>query len=80
MSEVFKGINRIQYEGPESKNPMAYKHYNPAEMVGDRTMADHLRLRRTGTRSPAKAWILRRGHHVPPWISRAIRWIRLKSG
>lgn len=44
MSEVFKGINRIQYEGPESKNPMAYKHYNPAEMVGDRTMADHLRF------------------------------------
>jgi len=44
MTEVFKGINRIQYEGPDSKNPLAFKHYNPKEVVGDKTMEDHLRF------------------------------------
>lgn len=44
MSEVFKGVSRIKYEGPESKNPLAFKHYNPEELVGDKTMEDHLRF------------------------------------
>lgn len=44
MSEVFKGIGKIQYEGPESTNPLAFKHYNKDEVVGDKTMAEHLRF------------------------------------
>jgi xylose isomerase len=42
--EFFRGISRIQYEGPSSKNPLAFKHYNPDELVEGKTMKDHLRF------------------------------------
>jgi xylose isomerase len=44
MPEAFPKIKTIQYEGPKSKNPFAFKHYNPAEKVEGRTMRDHLRF------------------------------------
>ncbi|MBI4580036.1 MAG: xylose isomerase [Planctomycetes bacterium] len=44
MSEFFPGVSRIQYEGPDSKNPLAFKHYNADEKVGNKTMRDHLRF------------------------------------
>ncbi len=44
MSDYFAGIAPIQYEGPESDNPMAFRHYNPDEKLGDKTMAEHLRF------------------------------------
>ena len=44
MSEIFQDIPKIQYEGPESKNPLAFKHYNPEEKVGGKTMREHLRF------------------------------------
>lgn len=40
----FKNISKVQYEGPESDNPLAFKHYNPKEVVGGKTMEDHLRF------------------------------------
>ena len=40
----FPGISRIQYEGPASKNPLAFKHYNPEELVAGKPMKDHLRF------------------------------------
>jgi xylose isomerase len=42
--EHFPGIPRIEFEGPRSRNPFAFKHYNPAEKVGGKTMAEHLRF------------------------------------
>mgnify|MGYP000863929931 FL=1 len=42
--EYFKGIGKINYEGPESKNPLAYKYYNPDEVIMGKTMKDHLRF------------------------------------
>jgi len=36
---------KIQYEGPSSKNPFAFKHYNPEEMVAGKSMKEHLSLR-----------------------------------
>ena len=36
--------DKIQYEGPSSKNPLAFKHYNPDELVDGKTMAEHLRF------------------------------------
>ena len=42
--EAFKGIGRIRYEGPKSKNPLAFKHYNPDEVVEGKKMKDHLRF------------------------------------
>jgi xylose isomerase len=42
--EFFTGISKIQYEGPHSKNPLAFKHYNPDELVEGRRMKDQLRF------------------------------------
>ncbi|MDP0495131.1 MAG: xylose isomerase [Verrucomicrobiota bacterium JB024] len=36
--------DKIRYEGPGSKNPLAFKHYNPDELVGGKAMKDHLRF------------------------------------
>jgi xylose isomerase len=44
MKTTFASINKISYEGAKSKNPLAFKHYNPEEMVEGRTMRDHLRF------------------------------------
>ena len=44
MKEYFKGIPQIRYEGPDSKNPLAFKQYDPEEQVGKKTMAEHLRF------------------------------------
>ena len=42
--EFFRGVSKIQYEGPESKNPLAFKHYNADELVEGKSMKDHLRF------------------------------------
>ncbi|HNP66217.1 MAG TPA: xylose isomerase [Woeseiaceae bacterium] len=42
--EYFPGISRIEYEGPESDNPLAFKAYDADRVVGDKTMRDHLRF------------------------------------
>ncbi len=44
MSEAFPGISKIQFEGPDSKNPLAFKHYNATETIEGKTMAEHLRF------------------------------------
>ena len=42
--EFFKGIGKIAYEGPDSKNRLAFRHYNPDEQVEGKKMKDHLRF------------------------------------
>lgn len=44
MSSAFPDISKIAYEGPSSKNPLAFKHYNAAEVIDGKTMKDHLRF------------------------------------
>lgn len=44
MAEVFKGIKKIKYEGPDSKKPLAFKYYNAKEKIGKKTMEEHLRF------------------------------------
>ncbi len=34
----------VQYEGPKSSNPLAFRFYNPEELVEGKTMKDHLRF------------------------------------
>lgn len=41
--EYFTGIGRIQYEGPVSKNPMAFKWYNADKVILGKTMKEYLR-------------------------------------
>lgn len=42
--EVYPGIGKIEYEGSKSKNPMAFKWYDPEEVVAGKKMKDHLRF------------------------------------
>ena len=42
--EYFEGINKVNYEGPESKNPLAFKYYNPDETVMGKSMKEQLRF------------------------------------
>ncbi|HEV2207867.1 MAG TPA: xylose isomerase [Verrucomicrobiae bacterium] len=42
--EAFKGVRPIRYEGPKSKNPLAFKHYNADDVVEGKTMREHLRF------------------------------------
>jgi xylose isomerase len=44
MATAFPEISNIGYEGPKSRNPLAFKHYNPAEVVEGKTMREHLRF------------------------------------
>lgn len=44
MNPAFPVIRTIRYEGPASKNPLAFKHYNPEEIVAGKTMREHLRF------------------------------------
>lgn len=40
----FKDIPKIKFEGAKSKNPLAFKHYNPSQKIEGKTMAEHLRF------------------------------------
>ncbi|MEN7548657.1 xylose isomerase [Rapidithrix thailandica] len=42
--EYFAGIDKIQYEGKESDNPLAFKYYNENEVVAGKTMKEHFRF------------------------------------
>lgn len=44
MSEFFKGISKIKYEGSKTDNALAFRHYNPDAVVGGKTMRQQLRF------------------------------------
>ncbi len=44
MNEYFPEVKRIGYEGPDTKNPLSFRHYNADEVVLGKTMREHLRF------------------------------------
>ncbi|MBL9052656.1 MAG: xylose isomerase, partial [Tabrizicola sp.] len=44
MTDYFKGIPAIKYQGPSSTSEFAFRHYNPDEVVLGKRMEDHLRF------------------------------------
>lgn len=44
MTEYFPKIKKIKYEGSDSKNPFAFKHYKANQKIMGKTMAEHLRF------------------------------------
>ena len=42
--EFFPGVPKIRYEGPRSRSPLAFKHYQADELVEGKTMEEHLRF------------------------------------
>lgn len=43
QKEYFKGINKIKFEGRESDNPLAFKHYDKELTVGGKALKDHFK-------------------------------------
>jgi len=43
MTDFFKGISPVKFEGPSSSNPLAYRHYDKDELVLGKRMEDHIR-------------------------------------
>ena len=42
--EYFKGIDAISYDGKDSDNPLAFKYYNPKQLVAGKTMEEHFKF------------------------------------
>jgi xylose isomerase len=40
----FPEVSKIRYEGPDSTNPLSFRHYNPDEKVEGKSMKEHLRF------------------------------------
>ncbi|MGX6594929.1 xylose isomerase [Klebsiella quasivariicola] len=44
MQTYFDQVDRVRFAGPKTDNPLAFRHYNPDEIVLGKRMADHLRF------------------------------------
>ena len=44
MAEAFPGIGKIKFEGPTTKNMLAFRHYDADALVEGKPMRDHLRF------------------------------------
>ncbi|MFI3331111.1 MAG: xylose isomerase [Rikenellaceae bacterium] len=44
MSTLFSDIEKICYEGPESKNPLAFRWYDENKVVAGKTLKEHMRF------------------------------------
>ncbi len=44
MATYFDSIPQIQFEGPESDNPLAFKYYKKDQVVAGKTMAEHFKF------------------------------------
>lgn len=44
VGTYFGSVNKVFYEGKDSNNPLAFKYYNPEEVIGNKTMKEHLRF------------------------------------
>ena len=42
--EYFKGVPKIAFEGKASDNPLAFKYYNPDQIVAGKTMREHFKF------------------------------------
>ena len=82
---AFPEIDRIDYEGPDSKNPLAFRHYNPEELVEGKSMHDHLRFsvaywhsfRATGTDPFGSATMLRPWDNGDESVDNAIKRVHV---
>ncbi|MBN2023660.1 MAG: xylose isomerase [Pirellulales bacterium] len=56
----FPEIEKVRYEGPQSKNPLAFRYYDADEVVEGRTMREHFRF-------SAAYWHTMRGTGADPF-------------
>ncbi len=44
MEDYFADIDPIRYAGPDSRDPLSYRYYEPERVVAGKTMAEHFRF------------------------------------
>jgi xylose isomerase len=44
MQPAFSFVDRVRYEGPDSRNPFAFRHYDADAPVDGKPMREHLRF------------------------------------
>lgn len=44
MNEFYPSVPKVKYEGPKSDNPLAFKFYNPDEVIAGKKMKDQLKF------------------------------------
>ena len=44
MTEYFTDVSKIAFEGKDSRNSLAFKHYDPEEEIEGKKMKDHMRF------------------------------------
>ncbi|MBT8458857.1 MAG: xylose isomerase [Boseongicola sp.] len=44
MTDFFANCPKVRFEGPDTDNDFAFRHYNPDEVVGGKTLKDQLRF------------------------------------
>lgn len=44
MAEIFTNLPKVAYEGPQSKNPLAFKYYDADKEIMGKKMSEHLRF------------------------------------
>ncbi|CAH0528825.1 xylose isomerase [Vibrio hippocampi] len=44
MTQFFKNIDKIKFEGKDTSNPLAFRHYDANKMILGKSMKDHLRF------------------------------------
>lgn len=44
MKEFFASVPKIKYEGAKSKNPLAFRYYNPEEVINGKTMREQMKF------------------------------------
>ncbi|HPR78742.1 MAG TPA: xylose isomerase, partial [Candidatus Limiplasma sp.] len=42
MAEIFQNLPEVHFEGPQSKNPLAFKYYDPNRVIMGKKMSEHL--------------------------------------
>lgn len=44
MNQYYEKIERVEFEGTQTQNPFAFRHYNPNQLILGKTMAEQLRF------------------------------------
>ena len=52
MTEIFKNLPEVHFEGPQSKNPLAFKYYDPNRVIMGKKMSEHLPFAMAGQIKP----------------------------
>lgn len=75
MPDYFPDIQKIRFEGPDSTEPLAFKHYDAEAVVAGKTMREHLRF-------AVCYWHTMKGAGADPFGvgTRVMPWLNIPAG